>query len=211
MPLTPTTKTVADVALVVKRQFGDESGTQISDGDIIRWCNMAQIEIIRLNKLNQATASVSSVVGTDSYTLPAVSMLSIEGVLYDNIRLAKTTIQAVQRSYMGATADSGIPGYYYEWDDSLYVYPVPDAVATIKVFFIASPTAIIATTDALSVPDVYFETVVDYCLKFAYELDDDPQSVQMKEAQVQNRLTNLSGDESSYYSQISLIGDDEDL
>ena len=42
MTYLPTTKTALDVANYVKRQFGDESGTQMTDADIWRWIDSAQ-------------------------------------------------------------------------------------------------------------------------------------------------------------------------
>ena len=45
MPVERKTKTVQDVLLSVKRQFGDESGVQVTDSDIVRWVDDAQREI----------------------------------------------------------------------------------------------------------------------------------------------------------------------
>ena len=44
------TLNIQDVANRVKRTFGDESGVQVTDDDIIRWVNDAQLEISRQNE-----------------------------------------------------------------------------------------------------------------------------------------------------------------
>src|SRR5215212_5975441 len=63
---------VSDIKTRIKRTFGDESGVQVTDEDIVRWINDAQRAIVTQNEsLLEVTALASLVAGTQEYTLPA--------------------------------------------------------------------------------------------------------------------------------------------
>lgn len=207
MPILSATKLVSDVANVVKRQFGDESGTQITDVDIVRWTNLAQMDIIRKNKLNQAVATVATVVGQDAYSFPSDNILSIEAATYNNLPIDKTTLAETQKQ-ADFISTTGTPLFWYEYGTSLYLVPTPVATDTLKIWYKMAPVELTTTSGALVVPDTYFETVVNYVLKLAYELDDDLQSAGVKESQVTESLAKLDSTDYATYPTITVLEDD---
>lgn len=70
MSLGTITRRVSNVISHVTRQFGDESGAQISSEDIIRWLNDGQREIASITKFNELVATTNFVPGTYEYPLP---------------------------------------------------------------------------------------------------------------------------------------------
>ena len=66
-------KTVGDVYNVVKRIFGDESGVQLTNDDIVRWINEAQVDISKQNQVLQTTATVAVTANTATYALTSVT------------------------------------------------------------------------------------------------------------------------------------------
>ena len=59
---------VSEIATRVKRQFGDESGSLIDDNDILRWCNDAQVDIIRKTAALTSSQTTAVTVGTSNVT-----------------------------------------------------------------------------------------------------------------------------------------------
>ena len=63
------TKTGLDVAAAVKRTFGDESGVQLVDNDIVNWINQAQVHIASSTRVLKTKATTSLISGQNTYSL----------------------------------------------------------------------------------------------------------------------------------------------
>lgn len=183
---------VSDVATRVKRQFGDEQGAQITDADILRWVNDAQTEIATQNKLLQTVSTSSSVVGTQSYTTPT-DMLALRGVRYDKLRLSVVSMDDIDAIVEDSTYDSGTPEYYWMIGESIYLWPKPDAVKTITIYYTQKPATLVNQSDPISLPPQFDNRIIEYCIAQAAELDDDLEHYQLKMAQFQQGIDASKG------------------
>lgn len=175
---------VSDVATRVKRQFGDEYGAQIGDADVIRWCNDAQKEIALQNKLLQTVSTVPTVINQQDYALPA-TLLALRGVRYDKVRLTMLSMDDIDAVVQDRTLDKGLPQYYWTYGSTLSLWPTPDAVQNITIYFTATPTALTLVGDSISLPAQFDNRIVEYCIAQAAELDDDLEHYQLKMSQFQ--------------------------
>lgn len=187
MPMGTSTKTVADVIAFTKRQFGDESGVQITDADIIRWVNQGQMEIVNKNPMIQATASTNSFAGQAAYSVP-VDIIHIESILFDEVLLQGMSYERALSDIGSAQSQSGTPYLWYTWRDIIYLWPVPDSAKQIQVNYSREPTPVASTTDKLSVPDRYFDRVCEYVNSKAYELDEDWQAHGVQRQSFEDKL-----------------------
>jgi hypothetical protein len=215
MPIAPMTKTANDVIAYVTRAFGDESGAQITDADIIRWINSGQSEINKENKILKATATTPLVIGTRSYTFPTPNILEIEVLQVDGKPLQYMSFKEANEyitSEDPTFTATGTPWLWYEWGGDILVYPTPDAVLTLTLYYIKYPDPIAAGVDTLNIPDSYFESLLQYCLSQAYEQDDDWTGSANKQQQFKESLTKLSDDGSRYnrqfYPTITVLDED---
>jgi hypothetical protein len=167
---------VSDVATRVKRQFGDEVGAQIEDADIIRWCNDAQHEIAVQNKLLQTVSSTP------------VDLLALRGLRYDKIRLTQLSMDDIDNVIMDRTEYKGTPEYYWTFGTTLSLWPTPDSVKTLTVYYTAKPVTLTAVGNALSLPSQYDNRIVEYCIAQAAELDDNLEQYQLKMSQFQSGI-----------------------
>jgi len=62
------TRLVSEVITAVQRQFGDESGVQLENTDIIRWINDAQDVIVAKNKVLKAKSTTAAVADHSRFT-----------------------------------------------------------------------------------------------------------------------------------------------
>lgn len=195
----PPTQTVNDIASVVKRVFGDESGVQLVDTDIIRWVNEAQSEINSKNKVLKKRASISAVPQQSAYVLPSsFKVRQIEGVHYDGSPLKPLTFSQAEQdilAYDPKLEQEGIPDSWYEWAGEITLWPKPSADSQITVYFTEEPATLTSVTDTLSLPDKYFNAIRDYVLAQAYEMDESMDVALRKQEQFGNSVLEMSEEE----------------
>ena len=204
MPLRPSTKPVSDILTAVKRQFGDEAAIQITDDDIVRWVNDAQLEILSTNKLFKAKATTDLVSGTYEYTFPAVPILDVQAIWVDSVKVEYRTFQEWEE-YVNKEdpykTSQGAPKIWTEWAGSFIFWPTPNSNSTngIAIYYTKGPAPIEDIGDLLTVPDLYYNRVVEYCMAQAYELDEDYQASTMKLTQFNEGVSLLANDENNTY------------
>lgn len=206
-----------DVADRIKRQFGDESGVQVTDADILRWINDAQREFTRTNNLLQARGSLNVVAAQSEYPFPN-DVLNLRSLNYDGYKLQGFTLIEFEE-YLQANdprgSATGTPTCYTVWNDILRLYPTPDTSITdgLTILYIARPPVLTVLSDPLALPDEYFNRVVEYCLQQSYELDEDWAAAANKAAQLTSGLMQLqesqTWDKRDTYPVITIL--DEDL
>jgi len=172
MPTPTATRTLADVMTFVKRQFGDESGVQITDSDITRWVNQAQTEIVNKNPIIQATSTANTVAGQQTYDIPT-DIIQLESVFVDGMIMEPSNFETIRGQLGADTGTQGNPQYWYVWANKIYLWPKPSQVWTLEVNYSKMPNRVTSSADLLGVPDRYFDRVCEYTMAKAYELDED--------------------------------------
>lgn len=199
MPLRPSTKTFGELAQDVKRIFGDESGVQLDNADIQRWANSAQMEIVNNNTAIKAKATLPTVVGQTVYDFPDVKIQQIEALHFDNVRLESVPFAEAERYIISTDPDhieQGTPAFWYEWDGELSLWPKPDAVGTLTLYYSAYPEELTGiTTQTLGVPDKFYNAIVDFVLAKCYEMDEDMNNAQLAENRFRAAVEAQVGDE----------------
>lgn len=199
MALRPSTRKYSQVLKSVRRIFGDEAMVQLDDADILQWSNDAQMAIVEKNKILKSTSTTTSVVGQAEYTFPTPLISQIESITFDNELLRNIDYGTAQRQLISLDPqqeEEGIPEAWYEWAGEFVLFPKPNVAKTIKIFYTRYPEELTGDPDQiLDVPDKYFTAIVDYCLWKAFELDEDWQAANVKEAQFRNVLEEQAEEE----------------
>lgn len=177
MTLNPATKLAADVATFVKRQFGDESGTQITDADIWRWIDSAQLEITSQIQPIKAKSITNVVAAQKDYDLTGLNVHQVESLHFDGQILPGMAFSEIEHVVQasGTFVDAGDPKYWYMWGNILSLWPVPATSITsgLEIYYTKMPTPITDGTSALSLPDKHFESILLWCMHKAHELDEE--------------------------------------
>lgn len=175
-----TTRSSADVIKEVERIFGDESGVQVTESDIIRWINRAQLAIVMRNpEVGQAVALTNIVAAQADYPLIASvpTVLTIQSVHVGNKPVKHLPFQEAEEFLMNAAvSQSDSIEFWYERGGIITLYPTPASSVTngIKFYFNKRPADITTNSQLLSVPDHYYNAVVDYCCEYAQLMDENP-------------------------------------
>ena len=176
---------VSEIQVRVKRTFGDESGVQLTDADIIRWTNDAMREIALDNNLLQTRSSSNTVLDQSEYDVPA-GILTLRSVKYQGNRLQGLTLSQAEAMIPNiddsVNYPSGQPTHFWVWANKITLYPKPDVGTAngLTMYYTAQPTPVVVNGDVPVVPLQYHNRIVEYCIAQAYELDDDPKSYQAK-------------------------------
>ena len=192
------TRLVSEVITAVQRQFGDESGVQLENADIIRWINDAQDVIVAKNKVLKAKSSTTAVEGQAAYTFPSDNIHQIESIHYNGYRVPNMSFPEAEEQIFKNDPQalaSGDPILWYEWAGTFTFWPAPNAANNIDLYYTQRPAPVVTTSDTLSVPDKYYQDVIRYCLQQAYEMDEDPTSAQTKGQQFDASLNEKSEEE----------------
>jgi hypothetical protein len=189
MPQPLGTKTVGDVASWVTEQFGDIASVQIDSAKIIRWINMAILEICtRDPKAYQAKWTLSSIAGTNEYAYP-VALLHTSMVKYDSRVMLHKSFELIQYETESAfTGEQGTPDYWSHHADKFYLWPVPSEVKPITVFGSAKAADVTVYGDLLPLSDRFFPRICEYVYACAQELDEDYEAAAAKRTQFEDMI-----------------------
>jgi hypothetical protein len=208
---------VQDVITRVQRQFGDEASVQVTSDDVIRWINDAQKEIAVQNDLMQATATAPSVAGVNSYTFPS-DMLGLNKLFYNNLKLrylSRQEYDAYVNTQDPNEVANGDPLLYTRWGNQYLVYPKPQSVGTFKLLYTQRPPEVANGADSLSLSLEYHPRIVEFCLRQAYEMDEDWDAAAVKATQFDSGLSILKENEYSKdretYPTITVLPEDSGL
>jgi len=214
---------VSDIQTRVKRQFGDESGVQLTDDDIIRYINDGVRQMVATNEsLLQKVGTTSAVAGQQDYTLPvdclilqSISYKSSTEVSYLKLKyLSLTEFNEYIDGWDGTAYGNGTPTVYMVFGNTVSLFPKPElsAADAIKLYYNRTPADVTLPGDTPDIPVLYHEVLVKYCLSQAYEMDEDFEASVLKNQQIQGDMTVLRGREDwksqETFSTITVLAED---
>lgn len=174
-----------DLKTRVKRQFGDTAGIQVTDDDITRWANDAQRDIVMRNEtVLQTISTTDAVAEQQDYAFPS-DLLVLRGIHYKRVDGDPSFYKLKGMSYQefdeyidgwdGTAYGPSHPIVYTTYANTISLFPIPVSSGTdnLKITYSRQPVDLESDTDEIDLPLPYHNSVVDYCLSRAYELDED--------------------------------------
>lgn len=210
---------VSEIIQRVKRSFGDESGVQLIDNDIITWINDASRQIAAQAELLQTRAAADLVQNQLIYDMPD-NLLNLRAVRVAGVRLTPMSMQEADDKFPGwdgnapFVQETGVPLYWWPWDGQIYLYPLSDTSTTagITLYYSRIPVAVTSTADTPELPEQYHDHIFRYCMRMAYELDENIQAANFSEGLLKQGLDGLAEDENKisdeFYSTIVVRAED---
>lgn len=215
---------VSDIMTRIKRQFGDESGVQIVDADIIRWVNDGQRQLVMQNEgILEQIGYASTVAAQQNYSLPAdllilrtVHLKDPNSASYFNIKYyAFNEFDQLVDGWDQTAVDRGYPMMYTIYAGQIRLFPLPDTGQTngLKIYYNRSPVDVIDATSTIDIPVLYHEVLVKYCLQQAYEMDEEFDKAEAKFQQMSTDIAMLRGrsewQKQDVYPTITVLAEDE--
>ena len=155
--------TPQEIETAARNQYNAASDSNWSSSEIYTLIYAACLEMVRdCNLVIERVYTTSTVAGTQEYAFPTYA-LSIKRVTYNGKKLAPYTFRDDDTITLSneANADQGEPTYYYEWNESFFLRPIPQEVGTLKVYTINEPQTV-TSNSVLEVPTFTHMNIVDY-------------------------------------------------
>ena len=197
MPAEEFSYTGNDIATRVRASFGDVSGAQLGDSNILLWINDGQREIVNSNPILRASKLTNLVKNQADYTFPSDKVLVIEAVYIDGFPIDNATPQEarefIQKADPAAAATAERPQIWYERAGVITFWPKPNKDITngLKLEYIKSPTMLTSLGSAVGIPDRYFNELVNYVIGQSLEMDENYDAAQFKQRQFRDGLDRL--------------------
>lgn len=214
---------VQDVITRVRRSFGDEAAVQVTDADVMRWINDAQVEVVKNNDAAlQKTDLIDLVAGQSQYTLSSdflilrslrykySDMLSFSVLKYKSMQQLDDSIDG----WDGTAYSASRPQYFTIDEGKVILFPTPDTsvVDGLKVLYNQKPVDVTGLSDALALPLIYHNTIFKFCMWQASLLDEDHEPALMYRNDFKEDMSLLVGKETSdptaTYPVITILADD---
>jgi hypothetical protein len=188
--------TLGQIKTRVKRTFGDTGNVEIRDSDIVDWVNAATRDLVKYNNLNKIKATSLTVANQSDYDLP-VGVSGLSAVKYQGATLEYVSLDSANELFPERdnpdNFPTGTPLYYWVYADKLTLYPAPNSVEDLTLYYTVLPQAVDTDDDVPGVPVEYHNRIIDYCLAQAYELNGDLNASQIKMNQFTEGRREMSG------------------
>lgn len=181
----------------IKRQFGDESGYQLTDEDIVKWANQAQMEIISKNKVLRSISTQTIPAEEYIFDKPEDSM-QILSLRYDNSLMDSVgfdEFQSMGYPIDGVHKPEGLPSYWTMLGDKLMVGGISKDAATITLVYVPQPQQVFNDGDTLQLPDRYYDRILEFVMSKAYEMDENWDAHKIQRNLFEDNLLRLSNAE----------------
>lgn len=163
----------------VRSQLIDTSSVRWSDAELLRWMSDGQRTIVAA--IPKATASIATralvagslqTIAADGYMLLAVYRNASGRAVYE---VGRSTLDHETPTWQTQTATAAVTAYFVDETDprSFWVYPPNTGAGSVTLSYAVQPAELAATTDALSVRDIYATPLFDYVMFRAHQKDDD--------------------------------------
>jgi hypothetical protein len=192
------TRTLGDVKTAVRRQFGDESGYQVTDEDIIRWTNQAQMEIVAKNDILKKIATQTLTAG--SYILDKPNDTLKITTVKDGTSLLKSIgldeFMEIGYRIDGSAYDRpSVAKHWTQLGDTIIIGGSSEQDVTITLVYVPEPGDVAIDSDVLALPDKYYNRVLEFVMAKAYELDEDWTAHNTQRQLFEQNLTTQSNEE----------------
>ncbi len=178
-----------DASVIAQRArvyLGDPTtwgGTQKSiwsDAELLQWVNDGTNDIVARTQCLEDIETETLVANTYAYSL-TTNFIAIKAVIYKNATGNEYTLErgnfqgkAGSFSFGQTQSMTGAPAYFMQWENSVIVYPIPDATTagdTIDVYMVIRPTAAVGAFDDVKVPAYYDRALTLYIVAQALYKD----------------------------------------
>lgn len=179
----------------VRRQLLETIGTFWSDAELLDLINEAELDFHNRIRLLEASALMSTQVGRCNYPLPS-NWLSSRALLINKLnpdgsdnwhRLQPTNLEKITQEKVNFlstnTNQLNTPYQYFIWNKEIWLYPVPDDVYTVQMFFKAKPVPLTVMTESLNTDDSLSEAIEAYVLWKAWKKEKE-QDLALEQAQM---------------------------
>lgn len=156
--------TPAQVEQAARNKYNSLTSTFYSQDEVFKLIYMAELELAtKALVIEGVDTSIATVAGTRAYSFPT-GVIAIKRVEYNGQKLQKIDFRDddMLTTFNSATTEQGSPLYYAEWNKTLYLRAIPDAIQTLTLYVYKEPTLLTTASTTLDVPTELHTDLIDY-------------------------------------------------
>ena len=180
--------TPAEIETQARARYNASGDPHFTSSEIRNSIYQAELELALEAFVIEAVTTTSSTASQQTLAYPT-NCIGIRRVEYDGKKLAAGGLEDDPKT--STTEVTGTPGEYTVWSDTIYLYPTPDAVKTVKIFHYNEPAEVTTASTTMSVPVRYHTDIIDYVLSIMYAKDQNTQMATYHRNQWESNLLKI--------------------
>lgn len=158
--------TLTEIETAARNRYNAVGDTNWSSTEIASIVYEATLEMTRdCGLVIEKRFQTSTVIGTGEYDFPETAN-SIKRITYNGQKLREITMREddVLTIENQLSTDTGVPQYYYVWDRTFHLRPLPASVYTLDVYAICDEQSL-TPSSVLLTPERFHGSLVTYLIK----------------------------------------------
>jgi hypothetical protein len=154
--------TPSQIEEAARRRYNSVSDSFWSSDEIFELIYDACLELALETKCIERLFSTTTVASQQDYSFPS-NVLAIKRVTYDGKKLKPINMREDDAitGLNQSIASEGSPTFYYQWDYTISLRPLPSDALTLKIWAYVLPSAI-TSTSTLEIPEEFHMKLVNY-------------------------------------------------
>lgn len=156
--------TPTELQTFIRQKYNIVGDNFWSDSEIYNLIWEASYQLAREAFVIEGTYTTTTVAGTQAYSYPT-NAISIKRITWDGRKLQPINMREDDSltGNLQSSTSQGDPQFYYVWDETIYLRPIPSSAATLKIFSFDKPQEI-TTSSTIDVPEQFHMDLIDYVL-----------------------------------------------
>jgi hypothetical protein len=154
--------TPSQIEATSRNKYNSLGDTFYSSAEIMDLITEACMQLATRALCIERVYQTTTIASTQEYSYPT-NVISIKRVTYNGQKLKPITMREDDALTMlnQSTTATGTPQYYFNWNESVYLRPIPDAAQTLQIFGYAEAQPV-TSTSALEVPTMFHPDIVNF-------------------------------------------------
>lgn len=154
--------TPTEIETAARNKYNAVGDTFFSSDEVLNLMTEASMQLALEALVIEDTDTQNTVIGTQAYTFPTRAY-TIKRVTWDGNKLMPMTFREddILTLNNSTSSETGVPQFYYIWENQVFLRPIPASVAVLKVYSYLEPAAITALS-TLEVPTRYHRDLVNF-------------------------------------------------
>ncbi len=154
--------TPTEIETAARNRYNSIGDSFFGQNEILDLLWDACLDLTRECNLIERVYTTSTVASQQEYSYPT-STISIKRITYEGKKLKPITMREDDAitGLNQSTTSEGTPQYYYVWNETIYLRPLPSSVGTLKIYTYNEPQQL-TTSSSLEIPTQFQMDLLDY-------------------------------------------------
>ncbi len=154
--------TPTEIEQAARERYNAVNSTFWSQSEIFSYIYQAEMDIVNFTQAIERSFQASTVAGQQEYDFPT-NTIEIKRITYNGTKLERINFNDddVITGYDADTTSQGDPRYFYLWNRTIALRPIPSSVGTLKIYTLQYPSTV-SSTSTLEIDPIFHTYIIDY-------------------------------------------------